>query len=104
MATIAISRPATTAPRSVTRATGEAPLVRWTLTAIALLFLAFTLVLPLALVFSQALAKGFDAYLEAIRDPDALAAARLTLLVAAIAVPINVVFGVAAAWCIAKFE
>jgi sulfate transport system permease protein len=104
MATIAISRPATTAPRAVTRATGESPAVRWTLTAIALLFLALTLVLPLVLVFSQALAKGFETYLEAIREPDALSAARLTLLVAAIAVPINVIFGVAAAWCIAKFE
>jgi sulfate/thiosulfate transport system permease protein len=104
MATIAISRPATTAPRAITRATGESPVVRWTLTGIALLFLALTLVLPLVLVFSQALAKGFDTYMEAIREPDALSAARLTLLVAAVAVPINVVFGVAAAWCIAKFE
>jgi sulfate transport system permease protein len=103
MTTLAISRPATTAPRAVTRATGESPVVRWTLTAIALIFLAVTLVLPLALVFHQAFSKGLDAYWRAISDPDALSAARLTLLIASIAVPINLVFGVAAAWCISKF-
>jgi sulfate/thiosulfate transport system permease protein len=104
MATIAVSRPATTAPRAVTRATGESPAVRWTLTAIALTFLALTLLLPLVLVFHEALSKGIAAYLAAIREPDALSAARLTLLIAAIAVPINLIFGVSAAWCIAKFE
>ena len=104
MASIAISRPATTAPRAVTRATGESRTVRWVLTGIALLFLAFTLVLPLALVFVQALAKGLPAYLQAIREPDALSAAKLTLLVASIAVPVNLIFGVAAAWCISKFN
>jgi sulfate transport system permease protein len=104
MATIAVSRPASTAPRAVTRATGESPVVRWTLTAIALTFLALTLLLPLVLVFHEALSKGIAAYLAAIREPDALSAARLTLLIAAIAVPINLVFGVSAAWCIAKFE
>ena len=60
--------------------------------------------LPLILVFHEAFAKGLSAYLDAIREPDALSAARLTLLIASIAVPINLVFGVAAAWCIAKFE
>jgi sulfate transport system permease protein len=60
--------------------------------------------LPLLIVFHEAFSKGLDAYLAAIREPDALAAIRLTLLVAAIAVPLNAVFGVAAAWCIAKFE
>ena len=104
MATIAVSRPATTAPRAVTRATGESRVVRWTLTAIALIFLALVLVLPLALVFVQALAKGPSTYWEAIQEPDALSAAKLTLLIASIAVPINLVFGVAAAWCISKFE
>ena len=103
MTTIAVSRPATTAPRAITRATGESPVVRWTLTAIALIFLAFTLVLPLALVFHQAFSKGLAAYWRAISEPDALSAARLTLLIASIAVPINLVFGVAAAWCISKF-
>ena len=93
------------APRErSTRATGESRVVRWTLTAIALAFLAVTLVLPLALVFVQALAKGLPAYWQAIREPDALSAARLTLLIASIAVPVNLVFGVAAAWCISKFE
>ncbi len=101
---IAISRPATTAPRAVTRATGESRAVRWTLITAALLFLALTLLLPLILVFAQALSKGVGAYLEAIREPDALSAARLTLLVAAIVVPVNLIFGVAAAWCIAKFD
>jgi sulfate/thiosulfate transport system permease protein len=102
--TTAIYRSATTAPRAVTRATGESRVVRWTLISIALLFLALVLVLPLALVFVQAFAKGLPTYLEAIREPDALSAAKLTLLVAAIAVPVNLIFGVAAAWCIAKFE
>ena len=103
MTTLTLSRPATTAPRAVTRATGESPVVRWTLTAIALIFLAVTLVLPLALVFHQAFSKGLEAYWRAISDPDALSAARLTLLIASIAVPINLVFGVAAAWFISKF-
>lgn len=78
-------------------------LARWMLTAAALAFLAFTLVLPLALVFHQAFAKGLEAYWRAISEADALSAARLTLLIASIAVPINLVFGVAAAWCISKF-
>src|SRR5688500_4361331 len=100
MATTVISRPATIAPRAVTRATGESPVVRWTLTAIALAFLALVLLIPLALVFAQALAKGLPTYWEAIVEPDALSAAKLTLLVASVAVPVNLVFGVAAAWCI----
>src|SRR5918999_3811212 len=104
MATVATPRPATTAPRAVTRATGESRAVRWTLTAVALAFLALTLVLPLALVCAKAFAKGVAAYWEAITEPDALSAAKLTLLIASIAVPVNLVFGVAAAWCISKFN
>lgn len=104
MGTAAVARPATTAPRAITRATGESRVVRWTLTGVALAFLGLTLVLPLVLVFVQALAKGLPAYWEAIREPDALSAARLTLLIASIAVPVNLIFGVAAAWCISKFE
>jgi sulfate transport system permease protein len=77
---------------------------RVALTMIALLFLAVFLVLPLVIVFLQAFANGVDAYFAALREPDALAAIRLTLLVAAIAVPLNLVFGVAAAWAVAKFE
>jgi sulfate/thiosulfate transport system permease protein len=104
MATAAIDRAAALAPRAVTRATSESRAVRWTLIAIALGFLAVTLLLPLVLVFVQALAKGLPAYWAAITESDALSAARLTLLVALIAVPVNVVFGVAAAWCISKFS
>jgi sulfate/thiosulfate transport system permease protein len=77
---------------------------RLLLIAVALLFLGLFLVLPLLAVFVQALAKGAAAYVVAISDPAAWAAIRLTLVVAAIAVPFNLVFGVAAAWAIAKFE
>ena len=104
MATTAMDRAAALAPRAVTRATGESRAVRWTLISIVLTFLTVTLLLPLVLVFTQALAKGLPAYWAAITESDALSAARLTLLVAAIAVPVNLVFGVAAAWCISKFS
>jgi sulfate transport system permease protein len=77
---------------------------RLLLIAVALLFLGLFLVLPLLAVFVQALAKGIGAYVVAISDPAAWAAIRLTLVVAAIAVPLNLAFGVAAAWAIAKFE
>jgi len=79
-------------------------LVRWTLTLIALGFIGLFLVLPLAVVFHDALGDGLDAALAAIREPEALAAVRLTILAAAIAVPLNAVFGVAASWAIAKFD
>jgi sulfate transport system permease protein len=78
--------------------------VRLLLMAVAFAFLAVFLVLPLVIVFTEALAKGVAAYGEALADHDTLAAIRLTLLVAAISVPLNSVFGVAAAWAIAKFE
>jgi sulfate transport system permease protein len=87
-----------------TPATREPRAVRLALTAAVLLFLALFLLLPLAVVFTEALRKGWDVYLAALVEPDALAAIRLTLLVAALAVPANLVFGVAAAWAIAKFE
>lgn len=77
---------------------------RLALIAVAFLFLAAFLVLPLVSVFFEAFRKGGYAFWEAIVEPDALSAIRLTLLVAAISVPLNVVFGVAAAWAIAKFE
>ena len=77
---------------------------RWTLTAVALAFLGLFLFVPLAAVFSEALKKGWEVYLAAITEPDALAAVKLTLIAAAIAVPLNTVFGVAAAWAIAKFD
>jgi len=79
-------------------------LARLLLIAVALLFLGLFLVMPLLVVFVQALAKGIGAYFVAISDPLAWTAIRLTLYVAAIAVPCNLVFGVAAAWAIAKFE
>ena len=78
--------------------------VRWVLTAIALAFLVLFLVVPLAAVFTEALRRGWEAYASAIVEPDALAALRLTLLAAAIAVPANLIFGVAAAWAIGKFQ
>ena len=86
------------------RALTEPPLVRGALLAVALVFLAIFLVMPLVAVFAQALEKGFGAYLTALREPDAWAAIRLTLLTAAIAVPLNLAFGLAASWAIAKFE
>jgi sulfate transport system permease protein len=92
-----------TAPRA-RAGTTEAPWVRWLLTGIALAFLLLFLVLPLAAVFTEALRKGVDAYLAGLSEPDAWSAIRLTLLTAAIAVPLNLVFGVAGAWCIAKYE
>ena len=94
----------TLAPRAIRAATTEPAAVKWLLIGIALAFLTFFLFLPLAIVFVEALKKGLDVYLSAIREADALAAVRLTLLAAGIAVPLNLVFGVAAAWCIAKFE
>ena len=74
------------------------------LTGVALGFLALFLVVPLAAVFHQAFAKGIGAYFGALKDPTAVAALRLTLVTALIAVPLNLVFGVAASWAIAKFE
>ncbi|WP_295853921.1 sulfate ABC transporter permease subunit CysW [uncultured Xylophilus sp.] len=92
-------------PQARTRAgTTEAAWVRYTLIGIALVFMVLFLILPLAAVFTEALRKGGGAYLEGLREPDAWAAIRLTLLTAAISVPLNLVFGVAAAWAIAKYE
>ncbi len=78
--------------------------VRWLLTGLAILFLGLFLVLPLIAVFSQALDKGMDFYLVSLRESDALAAIRLTLLIAAISVPLNLIFGLAASWAITKFS
>jgi sulfate transport system permease protein len=77
---------------------------RFFFTGVVIVFLALFLFLPLASVFAQALGKGLDVYLDAIRQPDALYSIRLTLLTAAISVPLNLVFGVVAAWLIAKFN
>lgn len=82
----------------------EAPWVQVTLISIALIWLAVILLLPLFTVFYAALEKGFDLYWQAITDPFALSAIKLTLIAAAISVPLNLVFGVAAAWAIARFD
>ena len=103
------------APTSLTTSTAREPAftpaatveplwVRITLITLALSFSALFLLLPLIAVFTEAFRKGWEAYLMAIIEPDALSAIRLTLLTAAIAVPLNLVFGVAASWTIAKFE
>ncbi len=84
--------------------TTEPRWVRCLLLAVALGFMFLFLVLPLAAVFAEALRKGASAYLDAFKEPDAWSAIRLTLITAAIAVPLNLVFGVAAAWAIAKYE
>lgn len=120
--------PTTAVSAPARRATGESALVRWTLTTIAVLFLLVFIVVPVVNVFTQALAKGFDAYATVLAGPEEkdvsrapraerrahlreLAQARktwdsikMTLLVAAVAVPLNVIFGVAAAWTIARFR
>jgi sulfate/thiosulfate transport system permease protein len=85
-------------------AIAEPAALRWALSALALLFLALFLLVPVALVFVQAFARGAPAFLSAISLPDTVAAIELTLLVAALAVPLNAVFGLAAAWAIAKFD
>jgi sulfate transport system permease protein len=86
------------------RATEESPLAKWLLIVIAVGFCAVFLVLPLVNVFAQALARGWAYSLGSLANPDSLASIRLTLLVACISVPLNAVFGLAAAWAIAKFE
>jgi sulfate/thiosulfate transport system permease protein len=78
--------------------------VKWSIIAVSLAFFGFFLLLPLVAVFVEALRKGVDAYFQALVEPDAMSALRLTLLAAVIAVPLNLVFGVSAAWSIAKFE
>ena len=102
MTTGALSLPAPAAARR--GATAEPRAVRWLLTGIALAFLGLFLVVPLLAVFTEAMRKGVETYFAALVEPDALAAIQLTLLVAVIAVPANLVFGVAAAWAIAKFD
>jgi len=94
----------TTAQQASRRGTEESPVIKWLLISLALAFCLVFLLLPLANVFAQAFAKGWAYYLRSLTEPDSWAAIRLTLLVAAITVPLNVLFGLAAAWAIAKFE
>jgi len=104
MATVALELPqkrASAVPRNVRH---DPPLVRWGLTLLALLALGVFIVLPLVAVFVQAFEKGVPAYLAAIREPDTLSAIRLSLLAAGISVPLNVIFGVTAAWAVTKFQ
>lgn len=86
------------------RGSDERPLAKWLLITVALAFVAIFLLLPLLNVFYQALNRGIVAYKDAVIDPDTLSAIKLTLLVAGISVPLNVIFGLAASWAIAKFE
>jgi sulfate transport system permease protein len=92
------------APYAHTRPTTERDWIKRTLIGIAVVFMLAVIVLPLLLVFAEAFRKGAGEYFSAFGDPQSQAAIRLTLIVAAIAVPFNLVFGVAAAWCVAKFE
>src|ERR1051325_6709646 len=86
------------------RGTEESPFVKWLLISIALVFSLVFLFLPLFNVFAQAFSKGVVYYWKALANPDSLSAMKLTLIVAAITVPCNVIFGIAAAWAIAKFD
>jgi sulfate/thiosulfate transport system permease protein len=97
-----MSQPTVARRRAIS--TTESPWIQAVLIALALVFIILFLVLPLAAVFAEALRKGLGAYWQALMEPDAWAAIRLTLLTAAVAVPLNLVFGVAAAWAIAKYE
>ena len=90
--------------KRLTGPTEDNPLVATILIALSIGFIALFLFLPLVTVFSEALAHGFSEALDALKQPDALSAIRLTLVVAAIAVPLNVVFGISAAWAISKFD
>ena len=93
-----------TAPVHAAHSTGEPLWLQRILIAIALIFVFLFLVLPLAAVFTEALRKGYEAFFCSFQEPDAVAAIKLTLLITAISVPLNLVFGVSAAWAIAKFE
>ncbi len=104
MASIALPNPGVPALSCVAQATTERAWIRWSLIAVAVSFLGMFLFLPLAIVFSSALQKGFSVYLAALREPDAMAAIKLTLIAAGISVPLNMIFGIAAAWAIGKFD
>ena len=98
-----VARAAAVAPE-MRDATSEPRSVQWTLIALALAFMTLFLFVPLATVFVEAFAKGWSVYVAAITDSDALAAVALTLIAAGISVPLNLVFGIAAAWAITKFD
>ena len=106
MSGIAVGAPGLRSPKYFEgrAATRDPKWVKWMLVTLGVLYFALFLLLPLITVFYEALRKGWDVYLAAIVDPDALSAIKLTLIAAAIAVPLNVAFGIAAAWALAKFE
>ncbi|MEW6372647.1 MAG: sulfate ABC transporter permease subunit CysW [Pseudomonadota bacterium] len=102
-----VDKPTVAAPRNLRAPKTnnfEPNWVRWALIAVALIFLTLFLFVPLVAVFTEALKRGWDTYVESILDPDAISAIKLTLIAAGISVPLNLVFGVAAAWAIAKFD
>jgi sulfate/thiosulfate transport system permease protein len=97
-------KPAKKTSRRDTAATTEPAWFRWLLIGISLAFVGLFLVVPLTAVFAQALDRGWNVYVASLQEPDALSAIRLTLIIALIVVPINTIFGVIAAWAIAKFQ
>ncbi len=99
-----VSHPITNHGQAYRQALNDPTWVKWLLISIAVSFIGLFICVPLGLVLYQALAKGWQAYFHALSQPDALAALRLTLIVAIATVPLNTVFGVAAAWAIARFE
>jgi sulfate transport system permease protein len=103
MSDFQVAQPGTSV-KHLTGHRSEALWVRWILTGIALCFLGLFLIVPLLAVFTEALKQGIQMYFASIVEPDALSAIKLTLLTAAVAVPLNLVFGVAAAWSISKFN
>ncbi|WP_442754436.1 sulfate ABC transporter permease subunit CysW [Methylocystis sp. JAN1] len=104
MSEAAIGTPRVPARKKVRPATQDAPLARRALIAVSVIFLLLFLFAPLAVVFTEAISKGWGPFIEVFVEPDAIAAIKLTLCVAAIVVPANLVFGLAAAWSIAKFS
>ena len=102
--TLSVRNALTPQAARVRLATTESPVVRWTLITAGILFISLVLVLPLVSVFMEALRGGFGAFWSAVANEDTWEAVRLTLWVAGIAVPLNVVFGLSAAWAIAKFD
>jgi len=92
------------APAAPALVAAEAPLAKWALVGLALLFLGFFLFLPLVAIFAQAFESGPSAYWAAVADADSRSAFGLTLVAALVAVPINVIFGIAAAWAVARFD
>jgi sulfate transport system permease protein len=91
-------------PHAHSRPTSEPAWMKWTLIGLGVAFMGLIIVLPLLIVFTEAFKRGVDVYFKSFSDRNALTAIRLTLLVAVIAVPLNLVFGVAAAWCVAKYQ